>query len=126
MGLHWGYECDIWSIGCILLELSVGCIGFDASDPVEHLFLIQEMVGEIPRRMWDACTRAELKGFVREGRIRGEAFPRDVQAGFPRMRKVGTMLEFHRDLADLAMWTLCPDPSKRPRCDEILRHPFLR
>jgi dual-specificity kinase len=49
MGLRWGDQCDIWSLGCILVELAVGKIDFDAKDPIEHLCLIQEMIAEIPR-----------------------------------------------------------------------------
>jgi dual-specificity kinase len=128
MGLRWGYECDIWSIGCILVELALGNIDFDASDPVEHLYLIQEMIGDIPKRMWSDCTREELRQFARDGRIRRDVFPSNVQAGLSIKVKstIKTLLGFDRELADLALWTLAPDPARRPRCDEILAHEFFR
>jgi dual-specificity kinase len=88
MGLRWGYECDIWSIGCILIELGVGNIGFDARDVVEHLYLIQEMIGEIPKKMWNDCTRGELRQFVREGRIPRTVFAAEVQASFVEKQKI--------------------------------------
>jgi dual-specificity kinase len=49
IGLRWGYQCDIWSLGGILVELAVGKIDFNANDPIEHLYLIQEMIAEIPK-----------------------------------------------------------------------------
>jgi dual-specificity kinase len=126
MGLRWGYECDIWSLGCILVELAVGKIDFDARDPVEHLFLIQHMIGEIPRSMWAETTRNELRQFAREGRIQIESLPRETRESLARKPKLETILHFDRDILDLALWMLNPDPEMRPTCAQILEHRFLR
>jgi dual-specificity kinase len=126
MGLRWGYECDIWSIGCILVELTVGSIEFDAKDDVEHLFLIQEMIAEIPPQMWRDCTGKGLREFAREGRISRDYFPCEIQAELLRKRPLRRILEFDPQLADLALWMLAPNPRARPECHQILRHPFFQ
>ena len=41
MKLGWSYPCDIWSIGCILVELFTGDMLFKASNDMEHLAAIQ-------------------------------------------------------------------------------------
>jgi dual-specificity kinase len=126
MGLRWGYECDVWSLGCILVELAMGSIEFDAKDLVEHLFLIQEMIGKIPHKMWSDCTREELRKFAREGRIGRDSFSWEVQAEFAEKSTLRKILEFDGNLADLAVWLLAPDPHARPKCREILDHPFFQ
>jgi dual-specificity kinase len=126
MGLRWGYECDIWSLGCILVELAVGNIDFDARDPVEHLFLIQNMIDEIPRKMWAETTRQDLRQIAREGRIQRDYFPREIRDVIARRPTLASILHFDRDIQDLAMWMLNPDPEMRPTCAEILDHRFFR
>ena len=54
MGLRWSYECDIvqiWSFGCLMLELAIECIPFDSRDSVECLFLIQNLINPFPSWM---------------------------------------------------------------------------
>jgi dual-specificity kinase len=126
MGLRWGYECDIWSLGCILVELAVGNIDFDAKDPVEHLFLIQSMIGDIPRWMWAETTHADLRQFARDGRIQRDCFPRETQERLARKPTLASILHFDNDIEDLAMWMLNPNPETRPTCEGILQHRFFR
>jgi len=58
LGLEWSYPCDMWSLGCILLELYEGRLTFDTRDTAEHLAMIerfsggpfpQQMIKRIPR-----------------------------------------------------------------------------
>lgn len=45
-GIGWSYECDLWSVGCILLELFIGDVFFDAHDNEEHLLMMEKAIGE--------------------------------------------------------------------------------
>jgi dual-specificity kinase len=45
MGLGWSFPCDIWSIGCILVEFFTGDALFQTHDNLEHLAMMQEVVG---------------------------------------------------------------------------------
>jgi dual-specificity kinase len=41
MGLGWSYPCDIWSIGCILVEFYTGDALFHTHDNIEHLAMME-------------------------------------------------------------------------------------
>mmetsp|Transcript_39636 Transcript_39636/g.126652 ORF Transcript_39636/g.126652 Transcript_39636/m.126652 type:complete len:337 (-) Transcript_39636:363-1373(-) len=48
LGLGWTYPCDVWSIGCILLELLTGEALFQTHDNLEHLAMMEAVLGAIP------------------------------------------------------------------------------
>lgn len=41
LGLGWSFPCDIWSIGCILVEFYTGDALFQTHDNLEHLAMIE-------------------------------------------------------------------------------------
>lgn len=41
LGLEWSYPCDIWSVGCILVELFTGDALFQTHDNREHLAMME-------------------------------------------------------------------------------------
>ncbi|OHS97619.1 Serine/threonine-protein kinase AFC1 [Tritrichomonas foetus] len=125
MGLRWGYECDIWSLGCILVELAVGRIDFDARDVVEHLYLIQQMIGPIPRKMWSSCSREELRPFSRDGIIKSEYLPKNRETEDLRKPLLSHILSFDHQLADLALKMLNPDQYERPKASTLMCHKFF-
>lgn len=45
LGVGWSFPCDMWSIGCILVELVIGEPVFRTHDNLEHLAMIQKIVG---------------------------------------------------------------------------------
>mmetsp|Transcript_6919 Transcript_6919/g.9595 ORF Transcript_6919/g.9595 Transcript_6919/m.9595 type:complete len:164 (-) Transcript_6919:367-858(-) len=55
-GLGWSYPSDLWSIGCILAELYTGELLFKTHEDMEHLALMEKIVGPIPETM---CLEAE-------------------------------------------------------------------
>lgn len=44
LGVEWSYPCDIWSIGCILIELYTGDALFQTHDNREHLAMIETVL----------------------------------------------------------------------------------
>jgi dual-specificity kinase len=44
LGLGWSYPCDIWSIGCILVEFFTGDALFQTHDNLEHLAMMESVV----------------------------------------------------------------------------------
>jgi dual-specificity kinase len=100
LGLKWSFECDIWSIGCLLLERLPGNIPFMAKDQICHCFLIQHMID--PPNM------------------KGEAH-KEAMNQPPLIHLI-----MHEPLlCDLALKMLEPDPFKRISLDAILDHPFV-
>lgn len=45
LGVGWSFPCDIWSVACILVELVIGEPVFRTHDNLEHLAMIEKIVG---------------------------------------------------------------------------------
>ena len=58
LGLGWSYPCDAWSIGCILVELLTGDALFQTHDNLEHLAMMQQVLGRMDQSMAARCDRA--------------------------------------------------------------------
>jgi dual-specificity kinase len=58
LGLGWSFPCDIWSIGCILVEFFTGDALFQTHDNLEHLAMMEAVVGaRIDPHIVDAVNR---------------------------------------------------------------------
>lgn len=55
-GTGWTYPVDVWSIGCILVELYMGQALFQTHENLEHLAMMQRILGPIPE---EVVNRAE-------------------------------------------------------------------
>lgn len=45
LGVGWSFPCDVWSVGCILVELVIGEPVFRTHDNLEHLAMIEKICG---------------------------------------------------------------------------------
>lgn len=59
LGLGWSFPCDIWSIGCILVEFFTGDALFQTHDNLEHLAMMEAVVG---RRIDTSLVQSVNKG----------------------------------------------------------------
>jgi dual-specificity kinase len=50
LGMGWSYPCDIWSIGCILVEFFTGDALFQTHDNLEHRAMMEVVLGKLPER----------------------------------------------------------------------------
>ncbi|VEU20509.1 DEKNAAC101253 [Brettanomyces naardenensis] len=46
LGTGWSFPCDIWSVGCILVELLTGDALFRTHENAQHLAMMEKVVGE--------------------------------------------------------------------------------
>ncbi|CAI9289062.1 unnamed protein product [Lactuca saligna] len=51
LGIGWSYPCDMWSIGCILVELFTGEALFQTHENLEHLAMMERVLGPLPEHM---------------------------------------------------------------------------
>jgi dual-specificity kinase len=51
IGLGWSFACDIFSIGCILVEFFTGDALFQTHDNLEHLAMMEVVMGKLPPAM---------------------------------------------------------------------------
>lgn len=62
LGLPYGADIDMWSLGCIVAELYLGLPLFAGTSELEQLRLIQEALGPMPTHMLMAGTKARGEG----------------------------------------------------------------
>lgn len=83
LGVGWSFPCDVWSVGCILVELVIGEPVFRTHDNLEHLAMIERICGaKIPKEMVRYSKQKEnecgLKYFTNDyRRLYGEQFSDD-------------------------------------------------
>ncbi|KAF5459964.1 hypothetical protein F2P56_019868 [Juglans regia] len=131
LGLGWSYPCDIWSIGCIIVELCTGEALFQTHENLEHLAMMERVFGPLPQHMLKRVDRHAEK-YVRRGRLDwpdGATSRESIKAvmKLPRLQNLIMQHVDHSagDLIHLLQGLLKYDPSDRLTAREALRHPFF-
>ncbi|KAF9671635.1 hypothetical protein SADUNF_Sadunf12G0068100 [Salix dunnii] len=123
LGLGWSYPCDIWSVGCILVELCTGEALFQTHENLEHLAMMERVLGPIPQHILKRVDRHAGK-HVRRGRLdwpEGAASRESMKANLI-MQQVD---QSAGDLIHLLQGLLRYDPLDRLTARAALRHPFF-
>ncbi|XP_043806248.1 serine/threonine-protein kinase AFC2 isoform X4 [Manihot esculenta] len=131
VGLGWSYPCDIWSVGCILVELCTGEALFQTHENLEHLAMMERVLGPLPQHMLKRVDRHAEK-YIRRGRLdwpEGATSRESIKAvmKLPRLQNLVMQHVDHSagDLIHLLQGLLRYDPSDRLTAREALRHPFF-
>ncbi|KAK1377266.1 Serine/threonine-protein kinase AFC2 [Heracleum sosnowskyi] len=131
LGLGWSYPCDVWSVGCILVELCSGDALFQTHEDLEHLAMMERVLGPLPQHMLKRVDRHAGK-YVRRGRLdwpEGAASRDSIKAvqKLPRLQNLIMQHVDHSagDLIHLLQGLLKYDPSERLTAREALRHSFF-
>ncbi|XP_019261912.1 PREDICTED: serine/threonine-protein kinase AFC2-like isoform X3 [Nicotiana attenuata] len=131
LGLGWRYACDIWSVGCILVELCSGEALFQTHENLEHLAMMERVLGPLPQHMLKRVDRQADK-YVRRGRLDWPegASSRDSIKAVLKLARLQNIIMQHvdhsaGDLINLLQGLLRYDPSERLTAREALRHPFF-
>jgi serine/threonine protein kinase len=51
LNMNWSFPTDMWSLGCIIAELWTGSLLFNTEDEVEHLIMMNRLLGSFPKFM---------------------------------------------------------------------------
>ncbi|GAA28878.2 dual specificity protein kinase CLK2 [Clonorchis sinensis] len=127
MDLGWDVSADIWSIGCILFELVTGQCLFMTHDNLEHLAMMERVLGPIPRSMIKASRR---RRYFRHGRLDWPDDSSDARHVRKMLKPLGEYWFSHSDMYtrlafDLVREMLVYIPSSRITCNRALEHPFM-
>ncbi|TKW40079.1 hypothetical protein SEVIR_1G222600v4 [Setaria viridis] len=131
LGLGWSYPCDIWSVGCILVELCTGEALFQTHENLEHLAMMERVFGPLPYHMLKRADRQSEK-YIRKGRLNwpeGCTSRESMKAvmKLPRLQNLvmQNVDQSAGDLIDLLQGLLKYDPADRHTAQEALSHPFF-
>ncbi|KAA8525310.1 hypothetical protein F0562_007165 [Nyssa sinensis] len=112
LGLGWTYPCDLWSIGCILFEFCSGEALFQTHENLEHLAMMERVLGPLPEHMICRASRGAEKAVKKLHRLKD---------------MVSQHVDYSRSsLIDLLHGLLKFDPSERLTARQALDHPFFK
>jgi len=140
LGLGWSYPCDIWSIGCILVEFFTGDALFQTHDNLEHLAMMEAVVGSrIDSHLVQAVNKMSNRS---AGNAASKYFKRlkldyptpDTTRGSRRFVKAMKHLTdiipasntFLKNFLDLLKKIFVYDPAQRITAKQALNHPWFK
>ncbi|KAM9320872.1 cyclin-dependent kinase-like 5 isoform 3-T3 [Gastrophryne carolinensis] len=115
LGAPYGKAVDMWSVGCILGELSDGQPLFPGESEIDQLFTIQRVLGPLPPE--------QMKLFYSNPRFHGMRFPAANHPQSLERRYLGIISGV---LLDLMKNLLKLNPSDRYLTDQCLNHPAFQ
>ncbi|CAO3617607.1 unnamed protein product [Mucor fragilis] len=132
LGIGWSYPCDLWSIGCILVEFFTGDALFQTHDNLEHLAMMNSVLGPLPPHMVMSANKEGQKFFFKESKkLRypttktTKQSKKFVSALKPLQDMIPANNQHNKFLLNLLKKLLVYEPSQRISAREALRHPFL-
>ncbi|KAI9690263.1 MAG: dual specificity protein kinase kns1 [Bathelium mastoideum] len=141
LNLGWSYPCDIWSIGCILVEFFTGDALFQTHDNLEHLAMMEPVCGykidkELVKQVLHS-TRGSSKNsasqYFRKSQLldypnsdTAKTSKKYVKAMKHLADTIPPLTEFNRQFLDLLRKIFVYDPKKRITAKEALQHPWFR
>ena len=142
--LPYDSKIDIWSLGCLAVELMLGVPILPAQSELHLATLIEKTIGPFPRHMFENSPRS-TQIFMPDGKVKpasllceenGEDFATTFVPYFvkKKLKKIIMSYESHqpgndiRDrevFVDLIQKMLAVDPDQRISALEAMEHPFL-
>jgi len=139
LGLGWSYPCDIWSIGCILVEFFTGDALFQTHDNLEHLAMMEAVVSA----KIDSHLVSKVNAMTRNGNNPAAKFFKRSKLDYPTsettrgsrrfvkaMKKLSEIIpqssKFLSLFLDLLEKIFVYDPSKRITAKQALDHAWFK
>ncbi|KAI0402670.1 kinase-like domain-containing protein [Xylaria palmicola] len=140
LGLGWSFPCDIWSIGCILVEFFTGDALFQTHDNLEHLAMMENvcdsridthLVQMVNKSAPRNSSNSPAKYFKRWKLDYPTSETTRASKRFVRnMKRLGDIIPatspFLRLFLDLLQKIFVYDPAKRITARQALAHPWFR
>jgi len=131
LNMEWDFSADVWSIGCILVEMIYGRLLFDTRCSIDHLNQMMHCVGYPPPAMLDDVDDQTWSTYFDDnGNLRmDEAEVSPLQCD--RLSKYFLGHPQSDDPKGVQLFDLCNkmlqwDPAARITADQALHHPVFR
>ncbi|KAH9838369.1 CMGC/CLK protein kinase [Rhodofomes roseus] len=130
LGLGWSYPCDVFSLGCILVEFYTGMALFQTHDNLEHLAMMEQVMGKMPDRFARQGARTKPE-FFREGKLDwpkpkvSRQSKKDVRACRSLQEIIPPKDSINVNFLDLVKRLLTFDPALRISVRDALAHPYF-
>jgi len=131
LGLGWSYPCDAYSLGCILVEFYTGVALYQTHDNLEHLAMMEMVMGKMPDRFARAGVRTKPEFFKEGNRLdwpkakASRQSKKDVRATRSLQDIIPPTDVINRQFLNLVQRLLAFDPSQRITVREALSHPYF-
>lgn len=139
LGLGWSYPCDIWSIGCILVEFFTGDALFQTHENLEHLAMMEAVVNA----RIDTQLVTQVNRMTRNGGNPASKYFKRLKLDYPQadttrasrrfvkaMKRLDDIIPkstpFLEQFLDLLHKIFVYDPSRRITAKEALKHPWFK
>lgn len=124
LGIPYSPAIDVWSFGCILIELYTGYPLFPGENEIEQMLRIMEVLGSPPENLLQIASRKkhffDLENKPRlapnsKGKVR-----------IPGTRPLKDLINVHdSNFIDFVSLALTWDPRERPTADMLMRHAWV-
>jgi dual-specificity kinase len=132
LGLGWSFPCDAFSLGCILVEFYTGLALYQTHDNLEHLAMMEVVMGRMPERFARSAARSKPE-FFKEGARLDWPKPKASRQSKKDVRACRTLTDIipptdmvNKQFADLVRRLLAFDPAQRITVKEALQHPYFQ
>ncbi|XP_071369849.1 dual specificity protein kinase CLK4-like isoform X2 [Centroberyx affinis] len=125
LDLGWNQACDVWSLGCVLMEFYLGRTLFQTHDSKEHLAMMERVLGPIPPHL---LHQTRKRRYVHRERLDWDeqsSSGRYVSTHYKPLKYMQRNSEDEQQLFDLLSSMLEFDVSRRLSLEEALWHPFF-
>jgi dual-specificity kinase len=154
LNLGWSFACDMWSVGCILVEFFTGDALFQTHDNLEHLAMMEpvcnakldkELINKVfakdrtsknpaaayftKNRRLDYPTHdtpRNSRKYVKAMKKLNVSIPRTQRQTLTRQEIIPATTDFNRQFLDLLRRIFVYDPAKRITAKEALQHQWFR
>uniref|UniRef100_A0A673MID8 dual-specificity kinase n=1 Tax=Sinocyclocheilus rhinocerous TaxID=307959 RepID=A0A673MID8_9TELE len=124
--LGWNQACDVWSLGCILIEFYLGLTLFQTHDSKEHLAMMERVLGPIPAHL---LQKTRKRRYVHHDKLDWDEHSsagRYVRKHCkPLKQYMSSKTPDHELLFDLLQKMMEYDSSKRITLEQAIGHPFF-
>ena len=120
LNLPWSFSCDMWSVGCILVEFFTGDALFQTHDNLEHLAMMEAVVGSRIDARLVKIVQANARGS--SDSAQAARFFKNSRLDYPNKETVKASRLFVKAMKKLQVCLLFPPVHAPPKVAQRTNH----